>query len=218
MLNLTGLQLILSKCSAEQSSRNLHELCIYEVRGGNFPVWAKYTWRFPTRSCAKNKYTHPGQEGETCYEVPSIFNSAHERNRVGNWSRFDLRGLSRQGHNRLIFWGGGKNDCNLLHGPRKDFFQGGPTRGFFQIFSRGRPNEVKFVFSHSKLRKQPFFAEKFKIQGGPWPPLPPPLPNFRGWHNGRNSLFDLTTKHVFENFGEDQLPGCPLPGCGPASR
>jgi len=25
---------------------------------------------------------------------------------------------------------------------------------------------VKFDFSHSKLRKQPFFAENFKIQGG----------------------------------------------------
>jgi len=33
---------------------------------------------------------------------------------------------------------------------------------------------VKFVFSHSKSRKQPFFAEIFKIQGGPWPSLPSP--------------------------------------------
>jgi len=31
---------------------------------------------------------------------------------------------------------------------------------------------VKFVFSHSKLRKQPFFAEIFKIQGGQAPPAP----------------------------------------------
>jgi len=38
------------------------------------------------------------------------------------------------------------------HGRRKDFFQGGPK-------------VVKF-FSHWKLRKQPFFAEIFKIQVG----------------------------------------------------
>jgi len=29
---------------------------------------------------------------------------------------------------------------------------------------------VKFDFFHSKLRKQPFFAENFKIQEGPSPP------------------------------------------------
>jgi len=49
-----------------------------------------------------------------------------------------------------------------IHGPRKDFFQGGGNRGFFQNFPRG-PKLMKFVFSHSKLTKQPFFANNFKI-------------------------------------------------------
>jgi len=39
-------------------------------------------------------------------------------------------------------------------------------QGFFQNFSRGRPKVVTFVFSQTELRKQPFFAEIFKIQGG----------------------------------------------------
>jgi len=41
----------------------------------------------------------------------------------------------------------------------------GGTRGFFLKFSRG-PKVVKYDFSHSKLRKQPLFAENFKIQRG----------------------------------------------------
>jgi len=44
------------------------------------------------------------------------------------------------------------------------FFQG-RGGGFFQNFSRGGPKVVKFVFSQSKLRKHPFFAKNFKIQG-----------------------------------------------------
>jgi len=32
---------------------------------------------------------------------------------------------------------------------------------------------VKFGFYPSKLKKQPFFANNFKLQGGPWPPCPP---------------------------------------------
>jgi len=40
-----------------------------------------------------------------------------------------------------------------VHGRRKDF-------------SKEGPRVVKFVISHSKLRKQPFFAKHFKIQGG----------------------------------------------------
>jgi len=32
----------------------------------------------------------------------------------------------------------------------------------------GGTKVVKFVFSHSKLRKQPCFAEIFKIKGVPW--------------------------------------------------
>jgi len=59
-------------------------------------------------------------------------------------------------------------DCG--HGRRKDFFQEGATRGFSKYFPRGS-KVVKFVFSHSKLRKQPLFAKKFKIQGVPTPPF-----------------------------------------------
>ena len=40
-----------------------------------------------------------------------------------------------------------------------------PLADFSKIFLRGR--RVEFVFSHSKVRKQPFLAEIFKIKG--WP-------------------------------------------------
>jgi len=36
--------------------------------------------------------------------------------------------------------------------------------GIFHKFFWAGPKEVKFDFSHSKLRKQPFFAKNFKIQ------------------------------------------------------
>jgi len=45
-------------------------------------------------------------------------------------------------------------------------FSRGGTRVFFQNFSRGWPKVVKFVYSVSNLRKQPFFAEIFKFQAG----------------------------------------------------
>jgi len=54
------------------------------------------------------------------------------------------------------------------HGCRKDFFNGAPAGHFSKTFPEG-PKVVKFVFSHTKLRKQPFFAEIFKIQGAPLP-------------------------------------------------
>ena len=54
------------------------------------------------------------------------------------------------------------------------FFPGGPVGDFPKIFSRGEPKAVKFVFYPSKLKKQPFFANSFKIQGGQGPPLPLP--------------------------------------------
>jgi len=44
------------------------------------------------------------------------------------------------------------------------FCHGGALGDFSKIFPGG-PKVVKFVFFHSKLRKQPFFAEIFKIQG-----------------------------------------------------
>jgi len=55
------------------------------------------------------------------------------------------------------------------HGRRKDFFQGGGSRGFSQNIFQGGPKVVEFVFYPSKLKKQPFFAN-FKIQGGQSPP------------------------------------------------
>jgi len=60
------------------------------------------------------------------------------------------------------------NQSDCAHGRRKDFFQGG-TRGFFQKFSGGAKSG-EICFSHLKLRKQPFFAEIFKIQGGVFHP------------------------------------------------
>ena len=51
------------------------------------------------------------------------------------------------------------------------FFQWGSNRGFFQIFSRRGSKVLKCVFSHSKLRKQPFFTAIFKILGGEVSPL-----------------------------------------------
>jgi len=59
------------------------------------------------------------------------------------------------------------------HGRRKDFFQGGAVGDFPKIFPRGGPKVVKFVFYPSKLQKQPFFVNNFKIRGAR-PPLPPP--------------------------------------------
>jgi len=50
------------------------------------------------------------------------------------------------------------------HGRRRDFFQGGALGDFSKI-CLGGPKMVKIVVSHWKLRKQPFFAEIFKIEG-----------------------------------------------------
>jgi len=49
------------------------------------------------------------------------------------------------------------------HGHREDFIQVGAPGYFSKIFPGGAKSG-EFVFSHSKLRKQPFFAEIFKIQ------------------------------------------------------
>ena len=40
-----------------------------------------------------------------------------------------------------------------------NFSKGGGTSGFFQKFFYGRPKVVKFVFYHSKLRKQHFLLK-----------------------------------------------------------
>jgi len=51
-------------------------------------------------------------------------------------------------------------------------FSRGVTRGFVQKFFRGGLEVVKFVFSHSKLRKQ-FFLLKFSKSRGNGSPAPP---------------------------------------------
>jgi len=63
-------------------------------------------------------------------------------------------------------------------GVGRDFFRGA-VGDFPKIFSRGGPKVVKFVFYPSKWKKQPFFANNFKIQGGakaPLSPFPTPMP------------------------------------------
>jgi len=56
------------------------------------------------------------------------------------------------------------------HGRRKDFFRGGLQWDFSKIFP-GVQTVVKFVFSHSKLRKQPLL--NFQNPGWARPPVPP---------------------------------------------
>ena len=50
------------------------------------------------------------------------------------------------------------------------FFPGAPLVDFFKSFSGGGPKVVKFVFHHSKLRKQ-LFCRNFQV------PAPLPTPN-----------------------------------------
>jgi len=54
----------------------------------------------------------------------------------------------------------------------EEFFPGG-SRDFPKFFSSGGPKVVKFGFYLSKLKKQPLFANNFKIQGGQSTPYPP---------------------------------------------
>jgi len=54
------------------------------------------------------------------------------------------------------------------------FPRGGAVGDFPEIFTRGEPKLVKFGFYPSKLKKQPFVANNFKIQRGPSPPAAPP--------------------------------------------
>jgi len=69
-----------------------------------------------------------------------------------------------------------------VHGRRKDFFQGGPLGHFSKIFLGGG-NTVKFVFSHLKLRKQPFLV-KFSKSRMPFPPS-----GAHGWVNIDNEIY-----------------------------
>jgi len=66
---------------------------------------------------------------------------------------------------------------------------------------------VKFELSYSKLRKQPFFAENFKIQGGHWPPLPPlgrPWCGFIRIPPWRHSRTISGMRHAYSSFGTHQ--------------
>ena len=47
------------------------------------------------------------------------------------------------------------------------------VRGDFSNFFQGGGKGSEICFSHSKLRKQPFYANNFKIQAGQGHPLPP---------------------------------------------
>jgi len=53
------------------------------------------------------------------------------------------------------------------------FSKGEPVGDFPNFFFRGEPKVVKFVFYPSKMKKQPFFANNFKIQGMARSPCPP---------------------------------------------
>jgi len=59
-----------------------------------------------------------------------------------------------------------------LMGVGRIFYRGG-QEGIFPKFFPGGSKVVKFVFYPSKLKKQPFLAINFKIQGGQGPLLPP---------------------------------------------
>jgi len=61
-----------------------------------------------------------------------------------------------------IFYKNGVLLHACVYGRLKDFFQGEQLVDFSKSFSRGG-KVLKFVFYHSKLRKQPFFAEIFKF-------------------------------------------------------
>jgi len=55
------------------------------------------------------------------------------------------------------------------------FSRGRAVGDFPQIFFREGAKVVKFGFCPSKLKKQPFFANNFKIQGGAAPPFSTPM-------------------------------------------
>jgi len=52
---------------------------------------------------------------------------------------------------------------------------------------------VKFRFYPSKLKKQLFFANNFKIRGEAWPPLPTPMDA---------TVFHLTARHALPGNGQ----------------
>ena len=93
-------------------------------------------------------------------------------------------------HSRGVWAGASKTKTNNTRSwASEGFFPGRGTSGDFSKVFLGGSKVVKLGFSHSKLRNQPVFAEKFKIQGSKAPPWPPPsdarardhLPRAVGW-------------------------------------
>jgi len=64
--------------------------------------------------------------------------------------------------------------CSGEHGHRKDFFQSGGTRGFFQNFSRGAKSGEILLFPF-ETKKTPFLLKFSKSRGVLPPPLPTPM-------------------------------------------
>ena len=95
------------------------------------------------------------------------------------------------------------------HGRRKDFFQGGGALGDFSKIFPGGPKVVKFAFSHSKLKKT-FFAENFKIQGGPGPLSPPFRRQWQHWmdQNVNGLLLLPLFNTICYNLCFRTTPGC----------
>jgi len=73
------------------------------------------------------------------------------------------------------------------NGRRKDFFPGGGTRGFFQIFSKGG-QKLWNLFFPTWNNENTFFCWIFQLPGCPWPPsLHPPTTMPKGLR-GRNMV------------------------------
>ena len=70
-------------------------------------------------------------------------------------------------------------NCWSVMGVGRIFSRGSPVGDFPKIFSRGWPKVVLFGFYPSKMKKQPFFANNFKIQGRARP-FPGPPSNAHG--------------------------------------
>jgi len=62
----------------------------------------------------------------------------------------------------------------------EEFFPGGASRGFSQKFFQGVQKVVEFSFYPSKLKKQRFFANNFKIRQNS--PLPTPIFGYIHFH------------------------------------
>jgi len=61
----------------------------------------------------------------------------------------------------------------MMHGRRKDFFQGVAVGDIPKSFFQGGAKSGEICFLPSKLKKQPFFANNFKTLGGQGTSLPP---------------------------------------------